>query len=106
MDQVAVLIFMAMCIFIPMLLPYLDTKTSIEKEVIKYIYIEKQTPKGIDQTIAVVPKVDPKLLDDCTQCLISLGLKKSEANKKVKELFNKKQYLSIEEFLMDAYKIS
>jgi predicted transcriptional regulator len=105
MDETAALIFMAMCIFVPMLLPYLDNKTIIEKETVKYVYVEKEKPKNSKQSIEVASKINYKLLDDCIQCLVSLGLNKKEAKKRTEELFKTNNYQSIESFLMDAYKI-
>ena len=49
-----------------------------------------------------VPKV---LKEDAVECLTSLGLKKAAANKKVNDLFSKNKYNSLEEFLVDAYKL-
>lgn len=104
MDQTAALIFMMLCIFAPMLLSFFESCNTVvvKEEVIKYKYITKKT-KPVK--ISKPKEVDNKLFEDCLECLVSLGMKKVNAKKRVTDLFNKKDYVSIEDFLIDAYKI-
>ena len=112
MENIAVLMFFGACLFIPMLcdaLYGLSNRNLIpdEVEVIKYVYIEKpQPPQPVikKEKPKVVEKINP-IKDDAIQCLISLGMKKSEAIKKPNELFEKFDYESIESFLLDVYKV-
>lgn len=107
MDQTAALIFMMLCIFAPMLLPLLDRPVKniyIEKEIVKYKYISTKQ-KSKPKSIADKQDKNMEIFNDCVLCLNSLGLKKTEAKERAKKLFEKKQYNSVEDFLMDAYKI-
>lgn len=76
-------------------------------EVIKYVYIEKPypIPSVNNNKEAKIKEVNP-IKDDAIKCLVSLGMKKLDANKKVKDMFNNKDYKSIEDFLIDVYKIN
>lgn len=109
MENIAVLMFFGACLFIPMLcdaLYGLSNRDLVpdEVEVIKYVYIEKPQPIIKKDKPQVVEKINP-IKDDAIQCLISLGMKKSEAIKKTNEMFEKFDYESIESFLLDVYKV-
>lgn len=72
-------------------------------------YIRK--PKGLPQKVKPKHKLKSSpvieissLHRDAIQCLISLGMKKSEASKKVSSMMSVKNYSTIEDFLMDVYK--
>lgn len=100
MDEIASLIFMGCCIFIPMIISAIPIK---QVEVVKFI----EKPVYIEKPIYVEKKVENKkspLLDEAVQCLISLGMKKAESKKKVEDMFKLKTYQSIESFLLDIYK--
>jgi len=49
--------------------------------------------------------VQSDITNDCIQALMSLGMKKTASKEKVDKMFSQKEYLTIEDFLMDAYKI-
>ena len=101
MTEVSAVIFMGCCIFIPMIFTLIPSHTIETKEVIKYI----EKPVYIEKQVIVKPKPkENKLLNDAIQCLTSLGMKKSEANPLVRTMFSKKNYESIESFLLDVYK--
>lgn len=92
---------MGCCIFIPMILTHIPSQTIEIKEVIKYI----EKPVYIEKQVVVEPKPkENKTLKDAIQCLVSLGMKKSDAKKKAEEMFAVKNYESIESFLLDVYK--
>lgn len=125
MDKMA-LIFMGSCLFIPMLLPFLvgiieqkepqkiiETKTITK---IKYIkYPDTNINKKSDPIIKKIIPVEKEVIiptekysiakEDAIECLLSLGLKKSFAKKRVDDLFSKNKYSSLEEFLVSAYKV-
>ena len=110
------LFFMGCCLFLPMLIPLFigspesETVVVQKKVVIKYPKTKfaksnyKVNKIKVQEVIAEkeVPKV---LKEDAVECLTSLGLKKAAANKKVDDLFSKNKYNSLEEFLVDAYKL-
>lgn len=71
------------------------------------IYVEIEKP--VEKVKKVKPKPKPveiknPIMDDAIQCLMSLGMKKLDAVKKVKDMFNNQNYNSIESFLIDVYK--
>ena len=71
------------------------------------IYVEIEKP--VEKVKKVKPKSKPveiknPIMDDAIQCLMSLGMKKLDAVKKVKDMFNNQNYNSIESFLIDVYK--
>jgi len=114
MSIVAVMTFMIICLLIPTLIPlilqlelfFLNEKSNT---VIEYVYIEK--PEKSNKINKSKPKVKPvkKLSDleiEAIDCMVSLGMKKKDAQDKIKNMFSKKKYVSIEDFLMDAYKIN
>lgn len=100
MEMTTAIIFMGCCIFLPMLLSVMsDMKVvKIEKEIVEVV-------KYLPQQTIIKDKVENPIKNDAINCLVSLGMKKVEAKKKVEELFSKKEYMSIESFLMDAYKL-
>ena len=82
----------------------------IVKEVVKVKYLKN---KSKINKVIVPPKpttVEPtKILiakNDAIDCLLNLGLKKSLAKNKVDSLFLKKDYESLEDFIIDAFKIT
>lgn len=117
------LIFMGCCLFLPMLIPLFIGSPEPEVIVkhrpvakIKYIkYPETKFIKPKQKIVKVKAPQEEKVVikeevpkiskEDAIECLTSLGLKKAAANKKVNELFQKNKYNSLEEFLMDAYKL-
>ena len=107
------LMFIVFCYYFPYILHYLRKDNNKKQENIVYeqpIYIKKYNKKISKQKLNGSYKhpqeiiVENKFMNDCKECLISLGMKKIDADKKVSNMFNKKNYTSIEHFLMDAYK--
>lgn len=107
-EEVAAIVFMGICILTPLLLSFfISMKEPIT--VVKYIYIEKntsttkhvQTQKPKEKDI----KYSNPFIKDATDCLISLGMNKKLAKEKVDKMFSSKNYNSIEDFLLDVYKI-
>jgi hypothetical protein len=112
MDGGAAVLFMIACLFLPMLFSCLisnQVKASYQQpvEVVKYVYIEKEKPVKIkiEKPKVELPQQDQQIKNEALESLISLGLKKAIANKKVNDLFSKKIYTTVEDFLIDAYKI-
>lgn len=99
MSEAAAIIFMGCCLFLPMILAMPITPRVQTVEVIKYI--EKPVYRDV---VVETKKQENKLANDAIQCLISLGMKKADAKKKVEEMFSQKDYQSIESFLLDVYK--
>lgn len=100
MEEVSVIIFMGCCIFLPMILNAISSQkiVKIEKEVVEIVkYIPQPPHKNI--------VVENPIKKEAVECLISLGMKKSQAKKKVFDMFEKTDYKSIESFLMDVYKV-
>jgi Holliday junction resolvasome RuvABC DNA-binding subunit len=64
-------------------------------EVVKYI------PQPPHENVVV----ENPIKKEAIECLVSLGMKKSQAKKKVFDMFEKTDYKSIEGFLMDVYKV-
>ena len=99
MEMATAIIFMGCCIFLPMLLgtfSNVNQKTLVKKEIVEVVkYLPQPTP---------VIQENP-IKNDAIECLVSLGLKKSEAKKKVNEMFAKFEYQTIESFLLDVYKV-
>ena len=125
MDKMA-LIFMGSCLFIPMLLPFLvgiieqkQPQKIIEiKTITKIKYIKYPNSKINKKSFPIIKNIDTDnkstvtpiekhsiSKEDAIECLLSLGLKKSFAKKRVDDLFLKNKYSSLEEFLVSAYKI-
>lgn len=102
MDGTTALIFIALCIFIPMLLAHSVFKAS-EKTVVRYKEIYVPTVDKPVKNTRPEPVV-PSIFNDAVEVLIELGMKKMTAKEKVAEMFKKKQYNSIESFIMDVYK--
>ena len=94
----------------------------VDKIVPEYIFVGGKYPTIEDTEYIRKPKRSPQkaepkqklkpssvieinsLHKDAIQCLISLGMKKSEASKKVSSMMSVKNYSTIEDFLMDVYK--
>lgn len=58
----------------------------------------KPAPKPVKPAKSTSP-----IIPDAIQCLVALGMKKGEAKKKVEEMFTLKDYVSIEDFLIEMY---
>ncbi len=121
MELNGAIIFMGLCLFSPMLfsvalsaIEKLERPKVIIKEVIKTEYIEverikevqveKIKPADLPEPTKPQPQQNP-IKDECLQCLVSLGMKKSVAKDKVNKMWANKNYTSIEGFLMDAYRV-
>lgn len=94
---------MGLCLFIPMILPaFIRSPEVVVKEVVKVKvkYVEKEKFIKVKPEEPSIPK------DDAINCLVELGLKKSIAKKKVDDLFNSRKYKTLEEFIIDAFKIT
>lgn len=98
LEETSAIIFMACCMFLPMILLHFSIDRVVIQKEIQYIYVDK--PLQITQE----EKKSNELINDAIQCLVSLGMKKSIAKVKVNEMFGVKNYESIESFLLDAYK--
>jgi hypothetical protein len=118
------ILFMGLCLFGPMFISVLlDAIEKLERPqpITKTEYVEVKTFKYIKpvkpvksikpiKTIAkpiepVKVAEDPKLKDECLECLVSLGMKKAIAKSKVNKMWASKNYNSIESFLIDAYRV-
>lgn len=103
MEETSAILFMGCCMFLPMILLHFSMPSQIKTV---YVYIEK--PEKNIPTIIEKDKRNEKnnpLKADAINCLVSLGMKKSSAKIKVDAMFNEKEYNSIENFLIDAYKM-
>jgi predicted transcriptional regulator len=99
MEEVSVIIFMGCCIFLPMILSTIPKQqTVIKKEVVEVV---KYMPPPPHENVVV----ENPIKKEAIECLVSLGMKKSQAKKKVFDMFEKTDYKSIEGFLMDVYKV-
>ena len=115
MEVVAALTFMGVCLLLPMVLSSFIRCDLPSHTFIQYNYynyednrkVIKQLPRKKNRQL---PKEDEQsqeentIFGECVSSLMSLGVKKSEAIAKVKSLFKNKEYESVEDFLMDAYK--
>jgi hypothetical protein len=113
MKDVLSLLFIAFV----MLVPYIVNYYSSQNYKVVYIntapsYIPKRKiNKVIPKKNIAAPEIVKQeeyinpIKDEALECLISLGMKKSDAKEKVKQLWKNKNYISIESFLIDAYKI-
>jgi hypothetical protein len=112
-----------------LLLRLTETKVKTKKQ-IEYVYINKFTPRRLypevqiqeynppiksktrpvtiatKQTVLPTPKRVEKANanSDYVECLVALGMKKTEAKKKVEQMFLNKNYCTVEDFIMDVYK--
>lgn len=84
---------MIVCVLIPMIIPQ---QKQHQEKIIEYIYI-KDHPKKAKQN------KKSKIKLECVESLVSLGMKKKDAEIKVDEMFCIKQYNSVENFIVDAY---
>lgn len=113
MKDILSVLFIAFVMLVPYIVNYYSTPNY------KVVYINptpSRPPKRkIYNTVAknsiikpVIPKkeeyINP-IKDEAFECLISLGMKKSEAKNKVNKMFFNKDYKNLEHFLIDAYKI-
>ena len=124
MEELAAVLFIGGCLFIPMLLSiFIDLELPIvpdflrrkEKIVIQHVYIYKTVknkpkpkPKPIKEIKAELQINKQENLEvkmECLQCLLSLGMKKSDAKNKIEAMWKIKNYNSAESFLIDAYKV-
>lgn len=101
MEAVASILFMFVCLFLPSILGSLSERGEIP--VPAALKKEKRTKK-ISHKIKKINQSNA-LFDDCVQCLVSLGLNKKESKERAKTLFDNKRYFSVEDFLIDVYKI-
>ena len=112
------ILFMGLCLFGPMFISVLlDAIEKLERPqaITKTEYVEVKTFKYIKpvKPIKAIAKPiepakvaeDPKLKDECLECLVSLGMKKAMAKSKVNKMWASKNYNSIESFLIDAYRV-
>ena len=94
------LLFIASVMLAPYIVNFFQNYTPA-----KVVYIEVQQPVKKTKVKNKKPlEIKNPLEDDAIQCLTSLGMKKLDAIKKVKDMFQKKNYQSIESFLIDVYK--
>jgi len=91
MNETLSLLFIMGCVFLPII--FQPRVIEVQVETIKYIPKDTQENKT------------SRIYQDCLDSLVSLGLKKKAAKQRTNELFAKKQYVKVEEFLIDAYKI-
>lgn len=100
MEMTAAIIFMGSCIFLPMILSTMSNThvVKVEKEIVEVV-------KYLPQPIVAEKKINNPIKDDAINCLVSLGMKKADAKKKVNEMFVKTDYKSLESFLLDVYKL-
>lgn len=115
------ILFMGLCLFGPMFIsvlllaieklqrPQAITKTEyVEVKTFKYIKPAKyiKPTKIISKPIEPTKPVEDTLLkDECLECLVSLGMKKTVAKSKVNKMWAGKNYNSVESFLIDAYRV-
>lgn len=116
------LAFLALCFYVPFITmsifkqppskkpgpqaPVYITPHSVIKTEKKRKKQQKQAECRVEEKKKQERVVTNKLQEDAIQCLISLGMKKVAAKKKVENMFQAKNYKSIESFLFDAYKVS
>ena len=116
------LAFLALCFYVPFITmsifqqsqpkkpgskaPVYITPHSVIKAEKKRKKQQKQAECKAEEKAKQEKVVTNKLQEDAIQCLISLGMKKVAAKKKVESMFQAKNYKTIESFLFDAYKIS
>jgi hypothetical protein len=115
MNENGSLIFMGLCLFLPMLIPIFIGSPEREPEIryveTKPIYIKpkrkkvRPESKKIKQHELVKQKEEIDLKPEAIECLVSLGMKKSLAKEKVKTMWENKKYIDIESFLIDAYRL-
>ena len=112
MEVVAALTFMGVCLLLPMVLSSFIRCDLPSHTFIQYNYynfednrkIVKQLPKKKKQPKPIVEEKESPIFNDCVECLMSFGMKKSDAILRASEMFKIKEYSSVEEFLVDAYK--
>lgn len=102
MDGTASLVFIAICVFLPMILAHLEKPEKIV-EVIRYETVYSISPQRV-KTNAPAKEAVPTIFNDAVDILTSMGMKKSDAKEKVTLMFKKKTYHSIQDFIMDVYK--
>jgi hypothetical protein len=110
------LAFIVFCYYLPYILHFLYSESSKNKSKNKKIvydqpvYIKKYNKKIRKQKANgtyIAPQkivVENKFMNECKECLVSLGMKKIDAEKKVSNMFKNNNYNSIQQFIMDAYK--
>jgi hypothetical protein len=102
-----------MCFYAPQILYNISSSKNIKNEVkfIEPVYIKKSRKKKNKKKMSghyIEPqniKVKNNFHEDCKDCLVSLGMKKLDAEKKVKSMFKNKNYNSLEQFILEVYKI-
>lgn len=82
----------------PIIVHVNNKKKKSKPKQIKTIY----TPPS--KIIQKIPVEQNPIKMDAIECLIALGMKRTNAKIKIDNMFNKTQYETIEDFLMDVYK--
>lgn len=98
MDGAVSLIFISFCLFVPMLICHLSSPVR-KVEIIRYRETFLQAEENLKKN-----KPAPSIYDDAVSILVEMGMKKPLAKEKVSTMLKKKQYDSIESFLLDVYK--
>lgn len=93
MNETLAFIFMIACVLAPMIM----TQKKQEK-IIEYIYIENKPNKKNNSN------KNSKIKTQCVESLISLGMKRKDAELKTNDMFLSKKYNSVENFIVDAYR--
>jgi len=109
MEDILKLTIVIIAYFLPFI--YYQAKENQSEEIpqedyeIKFQADKKVVHKSnkIKENIKTIEKVENPIKQDAVQCLISLGMKKKDATIKVNSMFARKNYQSIESFLIDAY---
>ena len=116
MEELAAVLFIGGCLFIPMLLSIFidlelpkvpDFLRRKEKIVIQHVYIyktvkNKPKPKPIKEIKAELQINKQENLEvkmECLQCLLSLGMKKSDAKNKIEAMWKIKNIIPLKVFL-------
>lgn len=117
MKELLHLAFLALCFYVPFVTTNLirpeqkapvvykvsSRHKKLEKKRIKQ---QKQAQEHVRQEQQIQENETAKIKDESFQCLLSLGMTKVQARKKVESMFQAKKYKTVESFLLDAYKIS
>jgi Holliday junction resolvasome RuvABC DNA-binding subunit len=93
MNETLAFIFMIVCVLAPMII----TPKKQEKN-IEYVYIKDKPAKKNKS------KENSKIKTECIESLISLGMKRKDAQLKADNMFSTKKYNSVENFIVDAYR--
>lgn len=106
LEDLLSLLFIASVMLAPYVVNFIQNYQSPQ---IVYVKVEKRSKpkkKIKTQTIKKINPIDDnKIYNDCIDVLISMGMNKISSKEKVKNLFSYKQYASVQDFILDAYKI-